>query len=427
MTTNKEATEAWNTQRRPAQASDFEMQVRSDVEPSREITDHEINHWWTYAMMQNPEWRKSQLQQITKDFEGALNEVNPLDPNMSQYYRNWMEQNAYGINVINSMKALDIPITKDNVIKFINAKPDTSSQKRAAYQFKNMDLYYKWLQTMPLASLLGFGLINQNEDNKYADGTDGIDNEFDDASFDLKLSSKLMEWARRSQVGFNPNEKNIKTLRKDVAQNTYLLSRKAQEKEFLKQGYIKDNSGDYGLVKKAVGNRDIPIFQKNKDDITREEVIPIGNIYNRWFGEPDEALYHAGNYPTTIYADKKTGELYQKAFDLNDYGENTRVSSGARYPGVMQFFANALDKIGSPTVVTTGIQKIKNLDEIDEIYNVQDNIKLINFDKYEPIINMGEYRDFLNRRNILHTYTAGYVTPDVIITPKNKKNKNKSN
>ena len=170
MTTNKEATEAWNTQRRPAQASDFEMLVRSDVEPSREITDHEINHWWTYTMMQNPEWRKSQLQKITKDFEGTLNDVNPLDPNMSQYYRDWMEQNAYGINVINSMKALDIPITKDNVIKFINAKPDTSSQKRAAYQFKNMDLYYKWLQTMPLASLLGFGLIKQNEDNKYADG-----------------------------------------------------------------------------------------------------------------------------------------------------------------------------------------------------------------------------------------------------------------
>ena len=200
MTTNKEATEAWDNYRKPAQASDFEMQVRGDVEPSREITDHEINHWWTYAMMQNPEWRKSQLQKITKDFEGALNDVNPLDPNLSQYYRDWMEQNAYGINVINSMKSLDIPITKDNVIKFINAKPDTSSQKRAAYQFKNMDLYYKWLQTMPLASLLGFGLINQNEDNKYADGTDGISLPKYKGVYDPKQQSYVLPVDKNSGV-----------------------------------------------------------------------------------------------------------------------------------------------------------------------------------------------------------------------------------
>lgn len=166
MQTNAQASKAWATEGKPAGAKDFEMQVRSDVEPSREITDHEINHWWTYTMMQNPDWRRSELQKITKDFEGALHNVNPLDPDNSKYYKDWMEQNAYGINVVNSMKELGIPFTKENVIKFINQKPDTSAQKRAAKQFKNMDLYYDWLRTMPLAGMAGAAYLMNNKEDK---------------------------------------------------------------------------------------------------------------------------------------------------------------------------------------------------------------------------------------------------------------------
>lgn len=162
--TNPTASKAWATEGKPAGMKDFEMQVRPDVEPSKEIAEHEINHWWTYSMMQNPDWRRSELQKITKDFEGALHKINPLDPDNSEYYRDWMEQNAYGINVVNSMKELGIPFTKENVIKFINWKPDTSAQKRAARQFKNMDLYYDWLRTMPLAGMAGAAYMLYNEE-----------------------------------------------------------------------------------------------------------------------------------------------------------------------------------------------------------------------------------------------------------------------
>ena len=164
MHTNPTASKAWATEGKPAGMKDFEMQVRPDVEPSKEVAEHEINHWWTYSMMQNPDWRRSELQKITKDFEGALHKTNPLDPDNSEYYRDWMEQNAYGINVVNSMKELGIPFTKENVIKFINQKPDTSAQKRAARQFKNMDLYYDWLRTMPLAGMAGAAYMLYNEE-----------------------------------------------------------------------------------------------------------------------------------------------------------------------------------------------------------------------------------------------------------------------
>ena len=164
MHTNATASKAWATEGKPAGMKDFEMRIRPDVEPSKEVAEHEVNHWWTYSMMQNPDWRRSELQKITKDFEGALHKSNPLDPDNSEYYRDWMEQNAYGINVVNSMKELGIPFTKENVIKFINQKPDTSAQKRAARQFKNMDLYYDWLRTMPLAGIAGAAYMLYNEE-----------------------------------------------------------------------------------------------------------------------------------------------------------------------------------------------------------------------------------------------------------------------
>lgn len=164
MHTNPTASKAWATEGKPAGMKDFEMQVRPDVEPSKEVAEHEVNHWWTYSMMQNPDWRKSELQKITKDFEKDLREVNPLAPTQSRYFRDWMEQNAYGINVVNEMKEKGIPFTKENVINFINSKSSLNSQKRAAYQFKDMDAYFRWLQTMPLAATTGAIYMLENEE-----------------------------------------------------------------------------------------------------------------------------------------------------------------------------------------------------------------------------------------------------------------------
>jgi hypothetical protein len=120
---------------------------------------------------------------------------------------------------------------------------------------------------------------------------------------------------------------------------------------FLKRGYIEGQHGDYGLVKRAVGDRILPVYQRKKDAIDRKNLTPIGNIDNIWLSGKDSELEHAGNYPTTIYRGND-GKFYQKAWDLNDYGDATG-RAGVKY-GDRQFLANMLDKIGSPTVVTTG-------------------------------------------------------------------------
>jgi hypothetical protein len=65
-----------------------------------------------------------------------------------------------------------------------------------------------------------------------------------------------------------------------TAQRTYLLPRNIQEQVFLNDGYIKGKEGDYGLVRKAVGDRDLPIWQTAPDVRPREGLIPIGNMSN---------------------------------------------------------------------------------------------------------------------------------------------------
>lgn len=184
------------------------------------------------------------------------------------------------------------------------------------------------------------------------------------------ISRTIMNYARRQQTKRNlldfgylyPGD----TKRTNVAQDTYLTSRSAQEREFLNRGYIKGKDKDYGLVKAAVGNRNIPVYQKNPDDsnANRDYLVPIFNGYDSSNGDWDDSdatmLEHAGDYPYTIYVDGRSGhttEYYKKAWDLNDYG-NTNGRAGFTYK--LQTLANLLDKVGSPTVVTTGFQKYDN-------------------------------------------------------------------
>lgn len=86
-----------------------------------------------------------------------------------------------------------------------------------------------------------------------------------------------------------------------------------KKRVFLRDNYIEDKSKDYGLVKKAVGTRDIPIYQRAPDDEKRENLIPIGNIYNRWYGKPKAELIHAGSYPTAIYINPNTKKNISKS------------------------------------------------------------------------------------------------------------------
>lgn len=130
---------------------DFRIKIDNAVTPSQEITNHEINHFNQYIHQDNPSWNKSELDKITKQFKGKLRDKNPIDPENTSYFMNWMEQNAYGINMLDRLKELNIKPTKQNILKYLKSLPDTDSIKKAALQFKNLDDYIKWLNTMPLA------------------------------------------------------------------------------------------------------------------------------------------------------------------------------------------------------------------------------------------------------------------------------------
>ena len=176
-----------------------------------------------------------------------------------------------------------------------------------------------------------------------------------------KFKDKLYNLSRRIMATAN----NVKDINYDtlpsgeplegVAQTTYLLPRHLQKEKFLEYGY-KESPGDYGLVKKAVGNRKLPVYQKNPDVISRNELQVVGNPgYTVWFGNSTEALTHAGNYPSAIYHDDQ-GNLYQKSWDLNDYGGG--AGAYTRYSPKEKMMADIGDIIGSPVVVTTGFRPI---------------------------------------------------------------------
>lgn len=174
-----------------------------------------------------------------------------------------------------------------------------------------------------------------------------------------KGSKNIMQLGRRGSESESPGI----TVRKNEApegeaQATYLLPRSLQRKQFLKAGYIEGTPGDYGLVKKAVGNNNFPVYQTAPDAISRDQLVVIGNnpLGSHFTTSPNTWLQHAGHYPSAIYTDAE-GNLYQKSWDLNDYGNSTG-RAGATYRG-RQWEANLIDKIGSPVVVTTGFQPIK--------------------------------------------------------------------
>lgn len=133
-------------------------------------------------------------------------------------------------------------------------------------------------------------------------------------------------------------------------QNSFLLTEADKDRYMLSHGYIKGTPGDYGLVRKAVGKRNLPVYQTSTDDIDRQYLVPIGNnmINSDWSEEDWRAdrkaeLKHPGSYPIAIYMDgRNPNDLYEKAWDLNDY------KSGI------------LNIMGYPAVQTTGYKRIPN-------------------------------------------------------------------
>lgn len=221
-----------------------------------------------------------------------------------------------------------------------------------------------------------------------------------------------------------------------TAQRTYFMDRDSQKRIFLRDGYIEDTSKNYGLVKKAINNRNIPIYQRAPDDEKRENLIPIGNVYNYWYGKPEADLIHAGSYPTAIYINPNTKKIYQKAWDLNDYGDSAGGNgASSKYTGFRKFKANLSDKLGSPVVVTSGISEVGDINALYKRSDTKDIIKMVD-DFYESkglkrFTNVKEEQlndisgkpmiDINGKPIIFESSYQDYALPEVIITGKRKR------
>lgn len=156
----------------------------------------------------------------------------------------------------------------------------------------------------------------------------------------------------------------------DIGQDTYLFSRKEQEDAYLNNGYILDDTKNYGLVKNAVGNRDLPVYIKNKDVINRDSLTVVANP-DIWLGNLEDDFVHAGYSPSALYVDP-SGNFYQQSWNLQDYGIQSAGNNGTSYSGLRQHAANALDKIGNPVVMRTGIRPVNIEDAIFELSGSND-------------------------------------------------------
>lgn len=185
-----------------------------------------------------------------------------------------------------------------------------------------------------------------------------------------KLSSKLMhlaqKFADKEAAKQNEEEGN------GAPQSTFLMNRKNQQKVFEQEGYTKVDSDDYGPVTNAVKNskhKDVPIYQKYPDvNVDRNNLIKIGTfmdhalkgvhaeteIYN---GPYESYLTDPANFPVDIYIDRKTGKIYNQGWDFNDYNNLRSTTDISKLKNIA---GNVLDRIGNPTVVTTGLQENEN-------------------------------------------------------------------
>ena len=126
------------------------------------------------------------------------------------------------------------------------------------------------------------------------------------------------------------------------------------------------------------------------DNITRDDLVVIGNPFD-WLSDYNKAIKHGGNFPTALYYNPKTNTFYQKAWDLNDYGEDAQGNGGStvtdgwgKFKNIGKLKAgNVLDKIGNPMVITTGYSKIADYDAYSK---ATANLCLENFLKEQGLV-----------------------------------------
>lgn len=117
----------------------------------------------------------------------------------------------------------------------------------------------------------------------------------------------------------------------------------------------------YGIVRRAANyhkeiHGEVPVYEYIADSdttIKRSNLIPVGTLP---LGEYTPELPHAGSYNSVLYYNASNDKLYQRAYDLNDYGPTDTKDKGASsmYIGPIRWLSRQLDKAGTPFVQRTG-------------------------------------------------------------------------
>lgn len=146
----------------------------------------------------------------------------------------------------------------------------------------------------------------------------------------------------------------------------FLLSPENQKKQMTKNPnyrVVDTNSEEdpYGIVRRAANyhkeiHGEVPVYEYIADSdttIKRSNLIPIGTLP---LGEYTPELPHAGSYNSVLYYNASNDKLYQRAYDLNDYGPTDTKDKGASsmYIGPIRWLSRQLDKAGTPFVQRTG-------------------------------------------------------------------------
>ena len=218
-----------------------------------------------------------------------------------------------------------------------------------------------------------------------------------------------------------------KSASNNVAQDTYLMPfRLGQGRAFKDAGYDRDYQSekkrDYGLVQKAVGNENIPIYSRVNNPEKRKELIQIYNPEYTYNPNIKYPLIHAAFHPSSLYIDGTNGNIMYKGWDLNDYGTDKGGKGFSSYYGpIRKALANTLDAFGNPTVVTTGYQNV--LDNDGKPMNIfKGNYK----DDFNANIAVSDFivKQLLKKDNpsFVNEYGMSPI-PEIVITAPRKKHK----
>lgn len=146
----------------------------------------------------------------------------------------------------------------------------------------------------------------------------------------------------------------------------FLLSPENQKKQMTKNPnyrvvYTNSEEDPYGIVRRAANyhkeiHGEVPVYEYIADSdttIKRSNLIPVGTLP---LGEYTPELPHAGSYNSVLYYNASNDKLYQRAYDLNDYGPTDTKDKGASsmYIGPIRWLSRQLDKAGTPFVQRTG-------------------------------------------------------------------------